>query len=278
VDKKYMKISELSQQSGVPIPRIRYYIRSGILFQPIKVNKTQALYTLTHLDRLNVITQLHEQKKMSVPAMKKLLKSGAERKINKEYNEVNATNILRDQIIDLSVEVFRKKGYERATIDDITKGVGTSRNTFYLFFKNKKELFIACLSKLFMEWRREAPDTNTPLFSVMKQLSLAHYKVYPRWSDMMNMFRAAATKYPEEFADRLEESLSYRMKYIVEDVKRGIDQGELRGVDPELAAIAIAGQLDYVCYFLTRGKFGKNEPSAVINQLFDMVFHGIKKK
>ena len=71
--------------------------------------------------------------------------------------------------------------------------------------------------------------------------------------------------------------MSYRMKYIVEDIKKGIEKGEIRDIDPELAAIAIAGQLDYICYFLTRGKFDKNEPSAVINQLLDIVFHGIKR-
>jgi AcrR family transcriptional regulator len=185
---------------------------------------------------------------------------------------------MRNQIIDQSVEVFRRKGYEKATISDIAQGAGISRNTFYRFFKNKKELFISCLTKLFLEWRQAAPNGNTPVPSVMMQVALSHYKVYPRWNDMMNIFRTAATKYPDEFAGRLEEALKLRISPIVMDIERGISQGEIRKINPELAAIMWAGQLDYVCYFMGRRVFGDTDPSIIVDRMLDIFFNGIRRR
>lgn len=271
-------MSELSKYSGVPKSRIRYYITKNMLPQPIKINKTTGLYTHQHLDQLNMIRELREKKNLSLAAIRKSLSSIAQNEKGREQTELDPSQIMRNQIIDQSVEVFRRKGYEKATISDIAQGAGISRNTFYRFFKNKKELFISCLTKLFLEWRQAAPNGNTPVPSVMMQVALSHYKVYPRWNDMMNIFRTAATKYPDEFAGRLEEALKLRISPIVMDIERGISQGEIRKINPELAAIMWAGQLDYVCYFMGRRVFGDTDPSIIVDRMLDIFFNGIRRR
>jgi AcrR family transcriptional regulator len=276
-NEKYMKISELSKYSGISISKIRYYISKKLLPQPIKISRTSAFYTRQHVERLRIITELQAGKKLSIATIQKLISSITQTDADEKLRELRPSQIVRDQIINASVEVFRKKGYERATITDITKAAEISRNTFYQNFQDKRELFIACLTNLFLEWRRDAPDRKTPIHSLIKKMALAHYRVYPRWSDMMNMFRAAATKYPNEFADKLQDALDLRIRPIAEDIERSMRQAEIRKVDAELAAIILAGQLDYICYFLTRGKFGDREPLDVIDQMLDIFFNGIKK-
>jgi AcrR family transcriptional regulator len=274
--KKYFQMSELSKHSGVPKSRIRYYISRNILAQPIKINKTTSLYTHEHLEQLNIIRELRQKKKLPLAAVKKSMSSVSQKEIGKEA-QLDPSQIIRNQVIDLSVEVFRRKGYEKVTISDITQAAGISRNTFYQVFKNKKELFITCLTKLFLEWRQAAPHSKTPIPSVMMKMALSHYQVYPRWNDMMNIFRAAATKYPDDFAGRLEEALRIRIGPIVTDIETGVKQGEIRNLNAELAAIMYAGQLDYVCYFMSRGAFGNIAPSIIIDQMLDIFFNGTKK-
>jgi len=275
--KKYMQMSELSKYSGVPKSRIRYYIQTNILPQPIKINKTTGLYTHQHLEQLNMIRELRDEKNLSLAAIRKSMSPISQNEIGKEPQS-DPSQIIRNQIIDLSVEVFRQKGYEKVTITDITQAAGISRNTFYQVFKNKKELFITCLTKLFLEWRQAAPHSKTPIPSVMKKMALSHYEVYPRWNDMMSIFRAAATKYPDDFARRLEEALRIRINPIVTDIERGVRQGEIRKLNVELAAIMYAGQLDYVCYFISRGAFGNIAPSVVIEQMLDIFFNGTQRR
>lgn len=46
----------------------------------------------------------------------------------------------RDLLLQSGLEVFIRKGYAAATIDDIAKAAGATRTTFYLHFRSKAEL------------------------------------------------------------------------------------------------------------------------------------------
>jgi AcrR family transcriptional regulator len=46
----------------------------------------------------------------------------------------------KDRFIDAAVTLFHRVGYQQATIDEIVRMAGTSRPTFYLYFKDKADL------------------------------------------------------------------------------------------------------------------------------------------
>jgi len=47
------------------------------------------------------------------------------------------------KLLDAGVEIFAKRGFHAARVDDIVKLAKTSHGTFYLYFSNKEELFRA---------------------------------------------------------------------------------------------------------------------------------------
>jgi AcrR family transcriptional regulator len=47
----------------------------------------------------------------------------------------------RQQILHAAREVFAKRGYHQATIDDIVAQAGVARGTFYLYFEDKRAVF-----------------------------------------------------------------------------------------------------------------------------------------
>ena len=53
-----MRISELSEQTGVPVPTIKYYLREGLLPEGERTSATQAVYGEKHVERLRVIRAL----------------------------------------------------------------------------------------------------------------------------------------------------------------------------------------------------------------------------
>ncbi|MDZ4046197.1 MAG: MerR family transcriptional regulator [Rhodoglobus sp.] len=55
-----MKISELCQVSGVPLPSIKYYLREGLLPPGERLASNQASYTQEHVERLKLIRALIE--------------------------------------------------------------------------------------------------------------------------------------------------------------------------------------------------------------------------
>ena len=133
-----------------------------MLDQPIKVNRTTAFYTQRHLEQLNLIRELREEKNLSLASIKESMQSAFQVSAAEEPEEVDPSQIIRKQIIDLSVEVFRKKGYERVTITDITEAADISRNTFYQFFKTKKELFTHASRSCFLSGDRRRRTRRLP--------------------------------------------------------------------------------------------------------------------
>lgn len=53
----------------------------------------------------------------------------------------------RNRLLDSAAQVFARRGYERATIDDIAAAAGLSKGTVYWHFASKGELFAALLEE-----------------------------------------------------------------------------------------------------------------------------------
>lgn len=49
----------------------------------------------------------------------------------------------RERILDAALDVFARKGYHRATVDDIVRASGTSKGAVYHHFPNKEAVFLA---------------------------------------------------------------------------------------------------------------------------------------
>lgn len=62
-------------------------------------------------------------------------------RVVKDYDE------RRNEILDAAEKLFHTKGYEKCTINDILKEVGIAKGTFYYYFKSKKEVLNAIVSR-----------------------------------------------------------------------------------------------------------------------------------
>jgi AcrR family transcriptional regulator len=70
----------------------------------------------------------------------------------------------RTRLLEAAAGVFARRGYERATIDEIARAAGLSKGTVYWNFDSKEELFLALLEERFdrpaeavMDISRSAP-------------------------------------------------------------------------------------------------------------------------
>ncbi len=54
----------------------------------------------------------------------------------------------RQQILSAAREVFARRGYHQATIDDIVASAGVARGTFYLYFEDKRAVFSDLIDRL----------------------------------------------------------------------------------------------------------------------------------
>jgi DNA-binding transcriptional MerR regulator len=71
--RELLRISELAEQSGVPAPTIRHYLREGLLPEPVKTSRNMAYYPPEFVERIQLIKQLQEERFMPLRVIRDLL-------------------------------------------------------------------------------------------------------------------------------------------------------------------------------------------------------------
>lgn len=66
--------------------------------------------------------------------------------------------VKRDQILDGAGRVFIEKGFDAASMNDITRAANVSKGTIYVYFENKEELFEALIERERGELFSELPS------------------------------------------------------------------------------------------------------------------------
>lgn len=73
-----MRMAELSRQSGVPRETIHYYLREGLLPEPLRTGRTRATYDERHLERLRLIRHLREERFLPIAVIRSMVQVGLE--------------------------------------------------------------------------------------------------------------------------------------------------------------------------------------------------------
>src|SRR5213592_4240458 len=68
-----LRISELSERSGVPVATIHHYLRERLLPEPVKTSRNMAYYPPEFVERIRLIKQLQEERFMPLRVIRRLL-------------------------------------------------------------------------------------------------------------------------------------------------------------------------------------------------------------
>ena len=137
---RQMKVSELSRESEIAPSAIHYYVHLGVLHRPRKVGLNLHLYDESHLTRLRQIRQLKEKKGLSLAEIKQVIERGKPGAGSTALLETEGENGQpaepyaqarehggksderdnREKILDMAIQLFSERGYERTKISDIT--------------------------------------------------------------------------------------------------------------------------------------------------------------
>jgi DNA-binding transcriptional MerR regulator len=74
-----LRIGELAEASGVPVPTIKHYLREGLLPEGVKTSRNMAYYPAELVERVRLIKRLQEERFMPLKAIRSILDEGPER-------------------------------------------------------------------------------------------------------------------------------------------------------------------------------------------------------
>ncbi len=117
------------------------------------------------------------------------------------------------RIIDIALKVFVEQGYDRTGIPAIADAAGYNKRTIYLYFKNKKEIFLAVVLRC-MQLLKESLETAAELVpgdrAGMKEFAWAFFcfsEDYPEYMDLIMIYESRYFVYhdadrPEDYGQR----------------------------------------------------------------------------
>jgi AcrR family transcriptional regulator/predicted DNA-binding transcriptional regulator AlpA len=249
-----LRISELEEITGIKRSTIHYYVREGLLSPPHRTGKTMAYYRSDHIAELNRIRELQDE---GYPiAIIKEMKAGGQAWRETPLEEVEATSDRKQQILERAVEVFALKGYHKTRISDITRAVGVGHSTFYLYFPNKKAMFMECVDQVFQTmfsdvWE-EIKHEKDPLKRI-RMRGEAVLKYHPEFLDIMHVLHGTLED-DARLETKRREIYASVAKTVQRDINAAIKEGSIPHINAEVASYMLVGWLESAPLLLDQGK------------------------
>jgi AcrR family transcriptional regulator len=148
-------ISVLAEKTGTPVPTIHHYRHLGLLPEVTEVASNRFLYDERHVEALNVIHLLREQRNLSLESIREvlpeLLAFSREGEFSPDtwdevivaYLERSGPAVVSARLVTTAREAFAQHGYAGVNVADICSAADVAKGTFYRYFDSKEAIFLA---------------------------------------------------------------------------------------------------------------------------------------
>ncbi|HEX8700809.1 MAG TPA: TetR/AcrR family transcriptional regulator [Myxococcaceae bacterium] len=151
----------------------------------------------------------------------------------------------RQKLLRAAETIFGEKGYERASIADITRKSGVALGTFYVYFPDKQSIFVEVVDELGERLRRLISEGVVGLghrIDVEREGLRIFFEFVREHPNLYRVVRQA------EFVDEA----CYRRYYdrfakgYVRGLSEAMEAGQVRSMDPESLAYCLMGIGDFL--------------------------------
>jgi len=154
----------------------------------------------------------------------------------------------KSRILFVAKQVFANKGFNHTTIKDITQAAGLGYGTFYLYFKDKKEVFYALVEQVEDELY-SAADGGADLEQDYPRGVSSYRALRNDLKALLESFQhnGSIIKFSQELSlTDAEFSLHYQKMRakLIGRTKQILEKSGLSGVNLDIAAIALAGMIE----------------------------------
>jgi len=175
---------------------------------------------------------------------------------------------IREVIVDAARELFSKKGYHNTQVTDLIRFVGMSANTFYAYFKDKKELFEEVATRSLDDLRitlKEMRETNAPddIRERLEKMSETYntlFEFMEKNPQQMLLIIRGGFGVDEKLDNDIWRYYSYFATDLAEDFKKWKRLGFVDGFDPLILGHIVQGMTIQVAHsYLVEKKFSRKK-------------------
>ncbi|MFH1349327.1 MAG: TetR/AcrR family transcriptional regulator [Pseudomonadota bacterium] len=178
------------------------------------------------------------------------------------------------QILEAAAKIFEKKGYDRATLQDIADRVGITKAALYYYFKNKHDLLYEVIGTLVDKGIRELTNIVERPVSIEEKIHLAfeeHFSSYessfPHYGVLLH---EKLTLLPSDIERQMKEKTRRYLSLWEQLIMEGVKGAELRDdLPPKLMVWAAMGMSNWVYKWASpKGRFRFQEIARFFSSIF----------
>jgi len=179
----------------------------------------------------------------------------------------------RQKLLEAAEAVFGEKGYERASIVEITQRAGVAQGTFYVYFPDKKAVFVELVKELSHRLRREIAEAVAGLSDRIEIERVGFRTFFTFAHKHRNLYKIVRQA---EFVD--EELFRWYYRRLAEGYARGLAQAmeekQISRLDPECLAYCLMGIGDFLGMRWVLWD-GESPPDEVFENMMAFIRYGM---
>ena len=178
--------------------------------------------------------------------------------------------------------MFDERGYHAARVDDIVRVAQTSHGTFYLYFRNKQDLFLALIDDV-TEAMRELAESLPPIkpskagYDELRKWLDGFYGIYEHYHPVIRAWTEANAQNPEMAATG-----ARVLRRFIDQLVRRVREADRSVVsDPDLAALAMVSMVERVSFYAVVGMVPVQREALIDNLttiLHVGLFGGVRRR
>jgi TetR/AcrR family transcriptional regulator, fatty acid metabolism regulator protein len=192
------------------------------------------------------------------------------------------TKSRKDRVMDVALRIFAEKGFQNATISEISREAGCSEATIYEYFGTKEDLLFAIPEKISRESIQETDRALTYIKGAegrMRALLLAYVRLYqsnPHYSALVLLQLMNNKRFRQTPAHTAIRQSAHR---LLDCVKEGIAEGTFKkNADPYLIRSMLLGTIEHLFIHWHMQGMPKQKKSIMemLDPFIEIVLDGIR--
>lgn len=182
----------------------------------------------------------------------------------------------KDKILNAGVKVFSKKGFDKASVDDIAKEAQTAKGTLYYHFKSKDEILMAIFEQGIEDFssylKKKIEKINLPSekLEILVGAQIDYFSVN---RDFCRIFLTEIWRFHSKLKMHIKQIQDKYLKIIEQTIEEGIAAGEFdQALDVKAVTAAVFSLVSFAG--LDWAIFHPQEPKSAITKAIN---HLLKK-
>ena len=255
-----LKVSQVSRATGVSTSAINYYVRIGLLPPPVKTHKNMAYYDPSYIQMINYIKRLQLQKHLPLDRIKEVMakkikiwremssnpRSTAEEVFGQELPGGEETADTRERILRAGARLFSSRGYYATTEKDIVDMARMSMGEFHEHYAGKEDLLLDLAGEGVRVFRKRVSEAIASVPDMLERIRISipvAFEVIVENREIYTLYLEESVLTDVSYERKLAQIISSITKDLKATIARGIKDGSIRRLHPDIAAYAIIGQL-----------------------------------